>query len=152
MEKVRQALGGAAPYIQAAALPYRKKGDKIEVLLITSRETGRWILPKGWPEDEESLAESAEREALEEAGIKGKISDETTGTYLYDKILPSGLARRCEVHVYPLEVSSETAKWPEKDIRVRNWVSPKKAAKMVEEPDLAELIIAFSDNPRLIAA
>ncbi len=151
-ERIRRALGGVAPRIQAAALPYRKSRGKVQILLVTSQRTGRWILPKGWPEPGETLSASALREAREEAGINGRISPAACGVYLHDKILPTGLAQSYEVHVFPLLVESVKSDWPEKNDRVRNWVSQRKAARMVSEPDLAELITTFGDNPRVIAA
>lgn len=151
-ERIRRALGGAAPLVQAAALPWRRNGGKIEVLLVTSRGTGRWILPKGWPEPGENLGDAASREAREEAGITGRMAAQACGTFLTNKFLPTGMAERCEVHVFPLQVEMEKTSWPEKDARVRRWVSPKRAARMVAEPDLAELIAQFGDNPREIAA
>lgn len=153
VEKLRRLLGGPVPHVQVAALPWRRRRDgNIEILLVTSRDTGRWILPKGWPEGDETLAESAFREAREEAGISGRIDTEPVGSYFYDKRLATGMARRCEVQVFPLAVTRLNSKWPEKGQRARNWVSPEQAARMVSEPDLGELIAAFSGNPRLIAA
>lgn len=153
VEKLRRLLGGTAPHVQVAALPWRQRRDgNIEILLISSRDTGRWILPKGWPERDETLAQSALREAGEEAGISGTIRNEPVGSYFYGKRLETGLARRCEVQVFPIKVTRLAKAWPEKGQRKRIWVSPEKAAELVNEPDLAELIIEFSDNPRLIAA
>lgn len=142
-EKVRQFFGGVPSYAQAAALPWREGPAGIEVLLITSRDTGRWVLPKGWPEGEEYLWEAAEREAAEEAGVRGEMSSRPVGCYLYGKVLPSGLVRRCQVHVYPLKVGQVVKKWPEKNVRARKWVEPREAAAMVKEQDLAELLAAF---------
>jgi 8-oxo-dGTP pyrophosphatase MutT (NUDIX family) len=121
-------------------------------MLVTSRKTGRWVLPKGWPDGGESLAESAAREAFEEAGVKGVISQAEAGRYYYRKQMPSGVTWRCEVAVFPLEVEKEAAKWPERAKRKRKWLSPEEAARLVKEPDLAELIVGFCDNPRKIAA
>lgn len=153
IERLRRLFGGIPPRVQAAALPWRRKRDgKVEILLVTSRGTGRWILPKGWPEGHETLAETAEREAREEAGVEGRISGCELGRYIYGKSMRSGLIWRCEVVVYPLEVAREVRKWPEKKKRSRRWVHPKEAAGMVDEPGLAELIGAFDGNPRKIAA
>jgi 8-oxo-dGTP pyrophosphatase MutT (NUDIX family) len=153
VEKLRRLLGGPVPHVQVAALPWRTGLDgKMEILLVTSRDTGRWILPKGWPEGGETLAQSALREAQEEAGISGKIRKESVGYYYYDKRLETGLAKRCIVQVFPIEVTELTEDWPEKGQRARDWVSPEKAASMVDEGDLGELITEFAGNPRLIAA
>ena len=70
-------------------------------MLITSRDTGRWVLPKGWPEGREQLADTALREAAEEAGVAGAIAASEIGRYFYGKKLPSGLERRCEVRGLP---------------------------------------------------
>lgn len=142
-DRVRLLFGGAPRHVQAAALPWRNGPNGIELMLITSRDTGRWILPKGWPEGEEDLWEAAAREASEEAGVEGSISPEAAGTYFYGKALESGFIRRCEVRVFPLEVSRMARKWPEKSVRTRKWVAPGEAAAMVEEQDLGELLVAF---------
>jgi 8-oxo-dGTP pyrophosphatase MutT (NUDIX family) len=152
LEQLRRLFGGNPPRVQAAALPWRRKDGAIEVLLVTSRGTGRWVLPKGWPEGRESLDQTAGREALEEAGVEGAIAGTELGRYYYDKDTPTGLSWRCEVAVYPLEVKREVKRWPEKKQRTRRWLPPQEAAGMVSEPDLAELIAAFDGNSRKIAA
>ncbi|WP_265518886.1 NUDIX hydrolase [Nitratireductor luteus] len=151
-ESLRRIFGGNPPRVQAAALPWRHGSDGIEVMLITSRDTGRWVLPKGWPEAGETLAESALREAGEEAGIEGNVDADAFGHYFYSKVLSSGMQWHCQVEVYPVRVSKELKKWPEMKERERRWVSPRKAAEMVQEPDLAELIAGFTSNPREIVA
>ncbi|MGO4837648.1 NUDIX hydrolase [Rhizobiaceae sp. 2RAB30] len=128
--------------LQVAALPWRRHRDGIEVLLITSRDTGRWVLPKGWPEGPEEFCEAAAREAKEEAGISGAVSRSELGHYSYLKC-GSGRDRTSDVLVYPLEVGEVADKWKEKGQRKRKWVKPEKAARMVNEPELAELIEAF---------
>lgn len=152
IERLRQLFGGNPPRVQAAALPWRKTDTGIEVLLVTSRGTGRWILPKGWPEGRETLWESAAREAMEEAGVEGRMARDELGRYFYGKQTGTGLRWRCEVAVFPLEVQREVKKWPEKKKRTRRWVNLAEACRMVEEPDLAELIARFDGNPRKIAA
>jgi 8-oxo-dGTP pyrophosphatase MutT (NUDIX family) len=136
-------LGGAPARVQVAALPWRRTAKGIEVALITSRDTGRWVLPKGWVEGGETRHEAALREAGEEAGLRGTISETEIGSYFYGKNLKSGLAQRCEVFVYPLEVLTEETKWPEKNQRVRKWFAPRVAAGRVHEPELAELLASF---------
>lgn len=147
MEKVRQLLGSNPPRVQAAALPWRRKNGDVEVILITSRDTGRWVLPKGWPEKREALSETAAREAAEEAGVKGKADRAAIGRYFYDKETSTGVQWRCEVAVFPLHVASEAKNWPEKKERTRRWLSPEEAGRLVREPDLAELIAGFTENP-----
>ena len=71
---------------QVAAIPVRRRDDgNLEVLLVTSRETRRWIVPKGWPWPEVSDHEAAAAEAWEEAGVRGRILADGLGTYTYDK-------------------------------------------------------------------
>lgn len=151
-ERVRRLFGANPCRVQAAALPWRKTRTGVEVMLVTSRGTGRWILPKGWPEANESLSGTAAREAAEEAGIEGAIARTETGRYFYGKVQPTGLQWRCEVAVFPLEVDREAKKWPEMKKRTRRWYAPRDAAKLVDEPDLGEIIERFCDNPREIAA
>ncbi|WP_309085387.1 NUDIX hydrolase [Chelativorans sp.] len=151
-ERLRRLFGGNPPRVQAAALPWRRAGGDVEVLLVTSRGTGRWVLPKGWPEGGESLSETAAREALEEAGVEGTTSSAELGRYFYGKQMPTGLTWRCEVAVFPLEVKREVRRWPEKKKRTRRWVAREDARRMVNEPELAALIAGFDGNPRKIAA
>jgi 8-oxo-dGTP pyrophosphatase MutT (NUDIX family) len=152
LDRIRVMFGGVPCRVQAAALPWRLTDRGVEVMLVTSRDTGRWVLPKGWPEGDEDLWKAAEREAAEEAGISGEIATSEAGSYYYGKNLPSGLERRCEVHVFPLAVGRVADKWPERKARLRRWFSPQEAAARVQEPDLGELIAAFAVNPREIAA
>jgi 8-oxo-dGTP pyrophosphatase MutT (NUDIX family) len=151
-ERIRMLFGGAPCLMQAAALPWRLTGSGVEIMLVTSLNTGRWVLPKGWPERGEELWEAAAREAKEEAGISGRIGQRALGSFFYGKDMPQGMQYRCEVEVYPLEVDKEAGKWPERGSRKRVWYSPEEAAALVHEPDLAELITGFADNPRQIAA
>jgi 8-oxo-dGTP pyrophosphatase MutT (NUDIX family) len=151
-ERLRQLFGGMPCRVQVAALPWRKGKDGVEVMLITSRGTGRWVLPKGWPEPGEAAHDSAAREAAEEAGVEGAISPDPIGRFFYSKVLDNGMEWRCEVPVFPLEVEREAKRWPEKDERTRRWFSATQAAGLVKEDDLAELISRFGDNPRQIAA
>lgn len=152
-ERIRRLLGGMPPRVQVAALPWRDAGnDDGEVMLVTSRGTGRWVLPKGWPEKRELLHEAAAREAAEEAGVTGAITPEEIGRFYYGKALPSGLNWRCEVRVYLLHVETVADKWPERKHRTRRWFSPQEAATLVDEADLGELIAGFSANPRKSAA
>jgi 8-oxo-dGTP pyrophosphatase MutT (NUDIX family) len=152
VERVRRLFGGEPCRLQVAALPWRKTKDGIKVMLVTSRDTGRWVLPKGWPEFGEQFCEAAAREAGEEAGLKGAISTHEAGRYYYSKGLADGSVTRCEVLVYALEVDDVADKWKEKGQRRRKWVTPAKAAEMVAEADLAKVILAFAGKPRSAAA
>lgn len=129
--------------IQAAALPWRRTEAGISVMLITSRDTGRWVLPKGWPKSGELLCDAAAREAVEEAGIKGQVSGEEVGSYFYAKNRSKGDPVPCEVLVYPLEVGRVAERWKEKGQRNRKWVSPDAASTMVQEPGLSTLLASF---------
>lgn len=152
VERLRRMFGAPPSRVQVAALPWRLSSRGIEIMLVTSRGTGRWVLPKGWPEKAETLSHAAEREAEEEAGVAGGIARQPIGSFFYGKRLSSGLARRCEVQVFPLEVDVEEDVWPEARQRKRQWMTPAEAASSVAEPDLGELIVRFAGNPRKKAA
>lgn len=152
MDRIRIAFGAKTRYQQAAALPWRITKDGVEIMLITSRGTGRWILPKGWPEAGEQLCETAAREAQEEAGLVGRVSAGEAGRYRYVKCTRTGREKPCEVSVFPLKVEDAKPEWGEKAERTRQWVSPDKAAGMVAEPELRRLIARFVRNPRRFAA
>jgi 8-oxo-dGTP pyrophosphatase MutT (NUDIX family) len=152
-ERVRLLFGGLPSRTQVAALPWRRTSDgHFEVMMVTSRGTGRWVLPKGWPEGQEHPYEAAEREAAEEAGVSGSIAHQQIGEYLYHKKLNTGLERRCQVLVFSMEVDQVADKWPERKKRQRRWFRPQDAARLVEEPELGELISSFGINPRKTAA
>jgi 8-oxo-dGTP pyrophosphatase MutT (NUDIX family) len=151
-DRVRRFFGGMPCRVQVAALPWRLTSDGVEVMLVTSRGTGRWVLPKGWPEGSEKLCDAAAREAAEEAGLRGGVAPQEVGRFYYEKALPSGMEWRCEVHVFPLKVDAVADKWPEMKKRKRRWFRSSDAAKLVSEPDLGELIAGFGVNPRKYAA
>ncbi len=146
--RMNAALEDEPRKVQVAALPWRVVDDKVEVMLITSRDTGRWILPKGWPERRETLAEAAAREAAEEAGISGGITQHPIGSFAYDKVRYPEPDEPCQVFVYPLQVSWIAERWPERKQRERRWFAPDAAAAVVNEPDLSELILEFGANPQ----
>jgi 8-oxo-dGTP pyrophosphatase MutT (NUDIX family) len=131
--------------MQYAALCYRisKKADAPDILLITSRDTGRWVIPKGWPMQGKRAHEVAEREAYEEAGVKGKVQKAALGFYFYQKRMEHGLHISCKVQVHALEVEDLCKNFPEKGARRLEWVDYKEAAKRVDEPSLKELILSF---------
>lgn len=128
---------------QVAALPYRRKGD-LEILLITSRETRRWVIPKGWPMEDRSPARAAEREAFEEAGLKGEIKSKPLGAYSYVKQKADGEAVDCRVAVFPMQVRGQAKDWPEKGQRELRWFRAAEAAEAVDEPELRDLIRRFA--------
>ena len=151
-DRIRMLFGGAPCVAQAAALPWRLTGGGVEVMLVTSRSSGRWVLPKGWPERHEELWQAAEREALEEAGVSGAITRRSFGSFFYGKDMPRGMQYRCEVQVYPRRVDNEAEKWAERRERKRVWYPAAEAARLVDESDLAELIAGFGDDTRKLAA
>ena len=127
--------------LQYAALPFRRCADNLfEILLVTSRDTGRWVIPKGWPISGLNPQNSAAREAIEEAGVLGQISDQPIGTYHYNKRLSDGSSVRCAVQVYLLEVEEQLASWPEQAERQIRWFSTADAASSVHEPELSTII------------
>ena len=128
---------------QFGALPWRIRDGKVEILLITSRGTGRWIIPKGWPMDGATPAEAAATEAYEEAGVEGKLSNAVLGFYGYRKVIDSGDDLPIVVAVFPLRVKKMLKDWPEKAERKRRWVSQKKAATLLHEPELCQLVRHF---------
>jgi 8-oxo-dGTP pyrophosphatase MutT (NUDIX family) len=126
---------------QFAALPYRQLPDSIfEVMLITSRDTGRWVIPKGWPSEREAAWDCAAREAHEEAGLVGEIQKRPIGSYHYKKLLDNGLPVWCTVEVFALAVTERLESWPEQGERVGRWFSLADAANAVDERELGDLI------------
>ena len=153
VERLRRLFGSPACRLQVAALPWqRTAAGGIELMLITSRDTGRWVLPKGWPEASERLCETAAREASEEAGLSGSIEVNEAGRYYYVKELATGERVDCEVLVFPLEVRKVAEKWKERRQRTRKWVTPNEAARMVNEPELGRLVLAFGAERGKFAA
>lgn len=133
---------------QFAALCYRIVKDRPQILLISSRDTGRWIIPKGWPVDGATPAETAAIEAWEEAGAEGRAMDFALGMYSYNKLLDDGTQVPCLVTVFPFRVKRLAAEYPECEERKRKWFTPKKAAALVHEPGLAQILMRF--DPRRI--
>jgi 8-oxo-dGTP pyrophosphatase MutT (NUDIX family) len=127
--------------LQYAALPFRRRADlTIEVMLITSRDTGRWVIPKGWPVPKLTPRNSAAHEAREEGGIVGRIGERPIGRFHYDKRLSDGSSTHCEVEVFALEVERQMKSWLEKDQRRTRWFAVAEAAVAVDEPELRALI------------
>jgi 8-oxo-dGTP pyrophosphatase MutT (NUDIX family) len=127
--------------VQYAALPYRRRGsNRTDVLLVTSLDTGRWIIPKGWPIKHAAPYTTAMREAREEAGVVGTIGKRPIGSFSYKKKLKGGTIIECEVHVFALKVIGQQESWPEKGQRRRQWLSRSKAAMTVGDPVLGRII------------
>ena len=132
---------------QVAALPVRRDEDGIlRVLLVTSRETRRYVIPKGWPWRGVKDHNAAAEEAREEAGILGRIARKALGTYTYDKRRDTDTVP-VRVKVFLLVVEKELDEWPESSQRRRVWFTPAKAAAAVDEPELAELIRTLDTAP-----
>lgn len=128
--------------LQVAAVCTRKCKDKLEVLLITSRGSGRWVVPKGWIMEGKTAREAAIQEAWEEAGVQGKCpSPEPIGQFVYTKRLDEGYDAPVDVQVFRIKVDRLARKYPEQGERRRQWFSPKKAAKRVNEPQLKEILL-----------
>ena len=135
------------PLRQAGVIPYRiAAGGKLQVLLVTSRDTGRWVIPKGYIDDGMTAPQAAQQEAWEEAGISGEIvPGDPLGFIPYLKTLNEGGARPATIEVYAMRVTRQASKWPEQKERRRKWFSPANAAGRVKEPDLAALLLRMAD-------
>lgn len=129
--------------VQYAALPYRIDDGHPMVLLVTSRETKRWILPKGQPERKLAPHQVAEQEAYEEAGLIGTVFKTPFATFDSIKRLKNGKELPCEVRVFLFEVNHELGAWPEQNERDRRWMSPGEAAMIVGEPGLIRVLLDF---------
>jgi len=132
---------------QFAALCYRIKNDKVQFCLVTSRRSGRWIVPKGWPMNGETPMDAAATEAYEEAGVRGTVQPRPIGVFSYYKVFSED-ELPCIAVVYPLKVKKVLKTWPEKKERTRKWVPRKKAAALVDDPELRDIILGFQpDTP-----
>ena len=127
-------------YHQIGALCYRLSKKNVKILLITSRRSKRWIIPKGWKIDKMSNRKSVALEAWEEAGIQGRVSDRSIGTYYYRKRSGKTDFLTCAVKVFALDVKASKKKFPECGQRKLKWVDPPRAISLVTEPELKTLI------------
>jgi 8-oxo-dGTP pyrophosphatase MutT (NUDIX family) len=144
METLQTSLNNESDREQIAALPYRFEKNRMQILLVTSRGTGRWVLPKGWIEPSDpDPAEAAAREALEEAGAIGTIQKAGIGFYHYSKLLDGGPSILCSVRVYPLLVKRQLKTFKEAGQRIMEWFGVEEAADAVKEPELAAMIRQF---------
>ncbi len=139
----RSIASRTSPGAQVAALPYRIGPTGVEILLITSRRTHRWIVPKGWPMKGSTPSACAAREAMEEAGISGEIAAEPLGVFHYVKELKHGIGVPCRVSLFPLKVTRQRRSWSEKAARETKWHSISEAVALVSEPELKRLILKF---------
>nr|WP_196108814.1 MULTISPECIES: NUDIX hydrolase [unclassified Ochrobactrum] len=138
---------------QVAALVHRRDMGALKVLVITSRGTGRWIIPKGWPQVGRTLSETALREAYEEAGIRGEVSPIPIGSFCYCKTdLPPERINQFVAAVFAVQFTGQEKDWPERDQRISEWVSPQEAACRVEESELKQILNQFGDSGIAAAA
>jgi len=135
--------GARTTGIQYAALPYRFEGRQVRVLLITSRETHRWVIPKGWPMTGLKPQDAAAVEAAEEAGLIGEIEATPLGSYRYLKRLKGDDSIAVQVIVFPFLVEAQVESWKEQDQRSLQWFGYRTAASQVAEPSLRRLIREF---------
>jgi phosphohistidine phosphatase len=125
-------------YRQSAVIPWRRGRSGLEVLLVTSRSGKRWVPPKGVIERGMSAPDSAAKEALEEAGVRGKVDERPLGSYSYRK-----WSGTCTVEVYAMEVTEELSAWPEASSRRREWVSRREARRRVDEAELKAILASL---------
>jgi 8-oxo-dGTP pyrophosphatase MutT (NUDIX family) len=127
--------------LQVGALCWRQS-PILEILLVTTLRSRRWILPKGWPEEGITLVQSAANEALEEAGVIGEVATEPVGRYHYLKE-KAGSALPCAVEIFPLFVTGQHHSWPEKGSRELVWLPAERAAARVAEMGLRRILLNF---------
>ena len=133
-------------FTQAGVIPYRVADGKVEVLLVTSRDTGRWVIPKGHVEPGMTPQSAACQEALEEAGVSGEITTRMPlGFVPYLKRLKDGNTCGASIAVFPLLVEKQKNKWQERSERTRTWFSIEKAAELVDEPALSALLLRLDE-------
>lgn len=132
--------------IQYAALPYRLEGGRAEVMLITSRRTRRWIIPKGWPMPGLKPQEAAAIEATEEAGVLGQIGERPIGSYRYLKQRKGDETQAIQVLVFPLLVVDQVPAFKEEGQRISKWFAYDEAARLVAEPSLRRIVRDFGGS------
>ncbi|BCH33498.1 hypothetical protein MesoLjLc_54280 [Mesorhizobium sp. L-8-10] len=132
---------------QFGALPWRRsRSGGIEILLITTRRTGRWILPRGWPVKAKTPAQTAAREAFEEAGVIGSVDPRPVGEYSYVKTLADGSENDCLVTLFSLQVHGTLVNWPERNQRQRRWHGLDQACEAASDRQLAGLLATLDWN------
>jgi 8-oxo-dGTP pyrophosphatase MutT (NUDIX family) len=132
---------------QYAALPITEQSGETMVMLVTSRETHRWIIPKGWAEKGVAPHQLAAKEAYEEAGLVGEVRPEALGSYCYSKRLRSGRELPCQVEVFPMRVEKQLEDWPERQERETRWFTLSGAAELVGDAGLSDLLLGLA-GPR----
>ncbi len=132
---------------QVAALLVRRVKGQLQVLMITSRRSGHWLIPKGWPMQRRTAAEAAAQEAFEEAGVVGEVTSRPRGRYHYTKVFDDRTTAPCMVDVFVLKAAKQRDKWREKNMRKRRWMNLSRAAKSAHERGLADLLRQFAKRP-----
>ena len=120
-------------------IPYLVEGGELRLLLISSRDTHRWVIPRGRVERRFGQLGTATQEAFEEAGIIGEVGSTPLGCYTYFKRAADGTDTPAVVRVFPCKVVEQLADWPEKESRSQEWVTVDRAVRMVREKGLARL-------------
>ena len=143
LAKAGDMLFSGERFCQYAAICYRraKRSEGYEVLVVSARHSGRWVVPRGWPMEGKAPHQVAEREALEEAGVKGKAHKKPIGRYTYAKQIEDGRIVPCIVEVFSVKIAKVVKNFKEHGQRERRWVSFAEAQNLVEEPELRGLII-----------
>ena len=144
--KAMQVFSARNQLLQVAALPWRVRNDRIEVCLVTSRGTGRWILPKGWPEKHLSHAEAAAVEAYEEAGLRGTAGPEPCGSFTASKGVEPGLQLNVRLEVFLMAEPEQLKKIPEKGERKVRWMPVEEAIEVADEPGLKTLLASLTKS------
>jgi 8-oxo-dGTP pyrophosphatase MutT (NUDIX family) len=137
---------------QAGVIPFRIGPNGLEVLLVTSRATARWVIPRGNIKRGQTARQAAKREAYEEAGVKGTIKAVPLGAYTYDKLVRPCLPLPAIVEVYTLQVEKQAKKWPEQSQRQIQWFDAMSAVELVHERGLALLILQLKDTEAMVPA
>ncbi|MTI08072.1 NUDIX hydrolase [Roseibium denhamense] len=132
--------------LQIAALCFRPGEDEPEVLLVSSRDTGRWILPKGWPEKGQPAFETALTEAREEAGVLGTATPKALGSFRSFKGLSSGLRLRTNVLVFKVRFDEQLQEFKEAGQRKCVWLPLSQAAAMADEPALGRFLLRYRSD------
>jgi 8-oxo-dGTP pyrophosphatase MutT (NUDIX family) len=140
--------------VQYGALPYRfTPMAALEILVVTTRQSRHWIVPKGWPIKRLTPSKSAAREAFEEAGVRGKIGARAIGSFTYRKSTgQTDEDPNYEVKIFPLLVRRQSATWPEYGQRVVQWVDPEKAISLIREPELKAIVATFAKHAAAAAS
>jgi len=128
-------------FVQTAAICVRDGAIGREVLLVSSRGSKRWIVPKGWPMKHRTLAQAALQEAWEEAGVIGTVNETCLGTYSYRKMVKGGVPVTCNCDAFLVDVTQLADEWPEKAMRGRVWMSPSDASEAVAELGLKKILL-----------